>query len=339
LKKLKVGIIGVGIQGENHLKAYLSHPLVDVVSVADISPRKLSYVKEKYGVKGLYSDFNEMLEKEDLDLVSVATPDFLHRDPVINSLESGVNVVVEKPMATTVKDAEDMVSAARRTGVVLYPNFGNRWNPAFASVRERIADGETGRPVYGYFRLSDTIYVPTKMLSWAGKSNVVFFLMSHTADLARWIFQDEVSSVQAFAEQNILRSLGIDTYDYVVAILRFKQGGMVVLESSWILPEGLPSIVDFRAEIICEKGVYYVDQLGQTVSVADMGRMTYPRFLGAYKVNNRFYGFVRESLHHLVDCLLNEEKPMISPEDGLANTKVLIAILESVKNIGRRISI
>ncbi len=131
---------------------------------------------------------------------------------------------------------------------------------------------------------------------------------------------------------------GVLELNYELWIYPIKKPLIVKVEVPRDKPE-VPSIVDFRAEIICEKGVYYVDQLGQTVSVADMGRMTYPRFLGAYKVNNRFYGFVRESLHHLVDCLLNEEKPMISPEDGLANTKVLIAILESVKNIGRRISI
>jgi len=330
VRRIKVGVVGVGIQGEQHVKAYKTHPLVELKAIADINEKRLKDVSEKYDIQGRYLDYREMIEKEDLDLVSIVTPDFLHFEPVTFALNHGVNVIVEKPLAMNVEEAEKMVNLAKSKNLMLFVDFANRWNPPFAVAKEKVSSGELGKPLYAYFRLSDTKYVPFKMLSWAAKTSVVFFLMSHTADLARWIFEDEVDYVYAVASRKYLKSRGVDTYDYVIAILEFKNGGRALLESAWILPESLPSIVDFRAEILCEEGSIFIDDLCQGIEVASK-TYEYPRYAGGYVINEKYIGFTREAIHHAVDCLIEGREPIITPEDALANTKILCSIIESIE--------
>ena len=329
--RLKVGVIGVGIQGQQHILAYKSHPLVELIAAADVDEAKLKRVCGEYNIPKGYTDYRDMIDKEELDLVSVVTPDFLHYEPVTYALKGDVNVIVEKPLSVDVREASEMVNLARSRGLMLFINFSNRWNPPFAIAREKIVSGKMGRPVYAYLRLSDTVYVPFKMLSWASKTNVVFFLMSHTVDLARWIFNDEVESVYATASRRILRSKGVDTYDYVLAILNFKRGSKALLESSWILPESLPTVVDFRAEILCEGGCVFIDDYRQGIE-ASAEKYTFPKYAGGYVINDRYTGFNRESIHHAVDSLLNEREPSIKPEDGLANTIILCSIIKSIES-------
>jgi len=331
LDKLRVAVIGVGIQGENHVKAYKTHPRVDLVAVCDINEERARAVAEKYGIGSIYRDYREMLGKEDLDLVSIATPDHLHLNPVLATVESGVNALIEKPMATSYQDALKMVKAAKKKGVKVYVNFANRFNPPFAITKKRFTAGELGKPLYAYLRLSDTIYVPTKMLSWASKTNVVFFLMSHTADLATWIFNSNVRRVRAFAHFEVLESLGIEVPDYVVAVLEFENGGRAVLESSWILPETLPSVVDFVAEFLGTKGAVYISTTRQTIEVASVESHEYPKPLNIEEVNNRLIGFVKESIHHFVDAFLEKREPIVNMEDGPRNVRILESIVKSFK--------
>lgn len=328
-RKLRVGVIGVGIQGELHVKIYKEHPNVDLIAITDINKARLDEVAGRYGIESSYTNYVEMLKSEDLDLVSVATPDFLHKEPVVEAAERGINIVVEKPLATNVKDAEEMVSVAEKNGVMLYTNFSNRWSPPFALTKEAVDKGTLGSPIYTYARLSDTIYVPTRMIKWASKTNVAFFLMSHTADLVRWIMSDEVVKVTSSAHYGILNSMGINTADYYIATLHFSKGAMATLESAWILPEGSPAIVDFKFELLCSKGAVYIDAQHQSISMVTESRVNYPRYLVAGSILGRVYGACKDSIFHAVDCLIHDKKPLISSRDGLINTIILCAIVES----------
>ncbi len=223
-----------------------------------------------------------------------------------------------------------MVNEAKSKGARVFVNFGNRFNPPFALLKEEVSKGALGELVYAYLRLSDTIYVPTKMLSWASRTSVVYFLMSHTADLARWILGSEVKRVRAYASFKVLKSLGMDIPDHVLAVLDFQNGSRGVLESGWILPESYPSIVEFKAEFIGTKGYALIDSTQQGLHIASE-TFSYPRFLSSSEINQRFFGFVRESISHIVESLVEGREPIISEEDGLRNVRILDAITRSYK--------
>ncbi|KYH41440.1 MAG: hypothetical protein AYL32_005500 [Candidatus Bathyarchaeota archaeon B26-2] len=339
MRKVGLGVIGLGVFGQNHVKVYAEHPEADLIAVCDIKEELAKSTAEKYGVK-YYVDYREMLENPEIEAVSVVTPDFLHRDIVVDAAEAGKHILCEKPLATRVEDAESMVRAAEKAGVILMVDFHNRWNPPFALAKEAAEKGELGEPLYAYLRLNDTIYVPTKMLSWADRSSVLWFLGSHITDLARWLFNSEADEVYATSSMKVLAGMGIETPDSYHYVIRFRNGASATLENSWILPETLPTIVDFLAEFVFTEGCLYMNPIQHGVlRKFTKDTWSYPDVMvGPVEVQGKFIGFAKESISHFVECVARGSDPISTGRDGLAVTKILCAVEESA-NTGKVVKI
>ena len=324
---IKVGVIGAGIMGSMHAEAYSQNPCADLVAVCDIVAEKAEKVAKRFKAKAHYTDYEEMIEKEELDAVAVATPDFAHADPVIAALKAGLHVIVEKPLATTLEDADRIVEAVKQSGCWLMVNYGNRMRPQHRKVKQMIDDGELGKPIHAYAKLMNSLYVPMKMLSWSSRSSPTWFLMSHMVDMIRWWFNSEAVKVYASKTEGVLASMGIETHDTMSAIVEFENGATATFETAWILPNSLPSNVDHRIELIGTKGFVKIDQLNQGLEVyADVVR--YPSS-GTTDLGYKRVGWWFESVNYFIHCLENNIKPEPDENDGRAVTKILLAIIES----------
>jgi predicted dehydrogenase len=209
-------------------------------------------------------------------------------------------------------------------------DFHNRWNPGIVRAREAIEAGEVGPVEMIYHRLSDTIFVPTKMLSWGGRSSVNWFLGSHCVDNLRWLLQDEVTRVFTVSESRVLKRIGIDTPDYYLSVLEFRQGARALIENCWTLPESSPSIVDFKLEVVGEKGALYFDPTPQRLTKLTTA-ISCPDTYGALNVHGRSVGFAIESIRYFADCVLAGRRPIAGFEDGRQATKVILAMEESAR--------
>ena len=163
---VRLGIVGAGIWGAMHARAYAQNPMAELVAVCDLDVGRARLLAEKYAIPKVFTSVDEMLE-EGLDGISVATPDHAHTAVVLKAAARGVHILVEKPLATTVEECAAMITAAKQAGVFLMVDWHNRWNPPYYYAWQAIRNGELGDVSYIYYRLSDTIYVPTKMLPWA----------------------------------------------------------------------------------------------------------------------------------------------------------------------------
>jgi predicted dehydrogenase len=251
---LKVGIIGIGILGSQHARNFSKHEKSQVVSVADPIEIRAEDMAKEVGARA-YADFQEMLSKEQLDLVVVATPDPLHKEPFLASVNSGVKAILsEKPLATTVGDAEEMMEAADKAGVRVYINFANRFNLMDIATKYVMQQGLIGRPVYGEIRLDDNISVPTRMwgersVQWASGSSTAHFLLSHVSDLLRWYLEPaEVEAVYAISQYEVLKYTP-DLYD---AFLFWNNGIKTRVKAEWI--KHIDSLVEFYICLGGEKG-------------------------------------------------------------------------------------
>jgi len=145
VKKLKVGIIGTGgIAWAVHIPGYQKLEGVEVVAGCDINPEHLKNAMERFGIPRGYEDYREMLEKEDLDAVSVCTPNYVHKDPTILALKAGVHVLCEKPIGLNAKEGFEMAEAARKYKKILQVGFCWRWNGAARAIKRYIDDGAMG---------------------------------------------------------------------------------------------------------------------------------------------------------------------------------------------------
>ncbi len=180
--KINVAIIGAGIHGIVHVRAYLQYPRANLVKVCDTNAKRAEGLRKDFGVT-VCSDWKELAEDKTIQAVSVVTPDFLHREMVVALLQAGKHVLVEKPLATTTKEAREMVRAAEKSGKYLMVDYQNRFNPPFVEAKNRIEAGEFGEPVTGWARLANSLGVPRQMLSWSGQSGPQWFLFPHNIDM------------------------------------------------------------------------------------------------------------------------------------------------------------
>lgn len=331
MEKVGFGVIGTGLWGEMHAQLYATSEGAALSGVADLVEQKAESVAQAYGTMH-YVDYLSLLEDDLIKAVSIVTPDFAHTEIAVAAAEAGKHILVEKPLATTVEECQRIIDAAERNGVKLMVDFHNRWSPPFFKAWESIRKGEIGEPQYAYYRLSDRIFVPTEMLSWAGKSTVLWFIGSHSIDTLRWLLQDEVSRVYAVSGDRVLKGMGIDTADYYQATLEFKSGVKAVLENSWILPNTTPNMIDLKCELVGSKGSLYVDgSHNRTFERYTESEASYPDVLVRPTVYGVMKGFAVESIRHFIDCVLHDKEPRVTGKDGLEVTKVIQAIEESVR--------
>ena len=254
-------------------------------------------------MRATYTDYARMLALEELDAVSVVTPDFAHTDAVVAAVSSGRAVLVEKPLATTLADCDRIGEALRGHPVPFMVDFHNRWSPGVVRMHDAVAAGELGAVQSAFCRLSDTLFVPTKMLPWAGRSSVLWFLASHCVDTLRWVLGDEVATVYSVSSSRVLEGMGIGTPDFYLTTLEFRGGARVLLENSWILPESSTTLVEFKLDVVGERGAFHFDgSPHQLVQVGPQRPEGVDTFI-APRVHGRMMGFATESIRHFVDCL------------------------------------
>lgn len=329
--KVKCAVIGVGIFGEIHVSAYKSYEKAELVKICDLNEKRAKEISEKYNVK-YTTDYKEIAQDKEIQAVSVATPDFAHKDIVVEMLKNGKDVLVEKPMATNISEAESMVEEAKKQNRILMTDFHNRFNPYIVQIKESFDKGEAGDISFIYTRLSDRIDVPLKWFNWSGKSGPHWFLFPHIVDLSCWFAKSLPEKIFAVGKKGVLSSYGVDTYDTVTAILDFGKFYAVV-ETSWIIPETWPAICDFCFKLEGSKGRLVVD-FGEAITKISSDvtkQLSYPFVIGETNIENKPFGFAVLPIYHFVDCILQNKKPIISPEDGLNNVKIIAKIVESIE--------
>lgn len=330
MKQISVAVIGVGLQGAGHIASLKALPGVKVAAVCDVSEVAAKATAEAKDVAHYYHDFAEMLRSEKFDAICIAVPDHLHYEPTMAALTAGAHVLLEKPMALSVEQAEEMAATANEQGLNLMVNFSHRHQLPSLIAKQRIDSGEVGQPIYAYARLNNTLFVPTKMLSWAQQTALPHWLITHEMDRIRWFFGAEATKVYAVSHSGVLREKGLEVDDLYQATVTFDNGALGNVESAWILPETAPWIADCRTHFICTEGWLEVDHMEPVVKVATHESYSHPGILGG-TVRGEPVGTVFEAVKHFVRCVQNDEKTDVTPEDGVAVTKIACAIVESTE--------
>jgi predicted dehydrogenase len=325
--RLRVGIAGAGLRGRLYARALRRVDAVEVVGLCDADPAAAAVANAALELP-VHTMLEALLERPP-DALIIATPDFAHAEPAVAAAQAGCHLMVEKPLATTVEDARRIADAVRSAGVQCMVAFENRWNPAFSTLRARVASGELGRIVSQTAILNVTRSVPTGMIGWAARTSPLWFQMSHTIDLASWLAASRPVRLSAVGSCGHLASLGLDGLDSVQALVEFADGSTACLESGWLLPDSMPSFADFRYQVIGERGHASIDQLDQTLRVAS-DRLTFPRTL-ALEVEGEPQGFPTWMVTQFVNDLLAGR--MVGPtiDDGVAVTRALAAIERSIE--------
>ena len=265
MQPIRVAVIGAGFMGERHARIYAGMPDVELVAVCDVRETAARELAARTGASA-YSDFAALLRRDDLDAVSVCTPDGLHREPCELALRGGRHVLVEKPIATTVADAEAIVEAAGRAGVMLLVGHCLRFDPRYDQARQAVERGELGAVQTIYTRRANTVAAQDRL---GGRCSLPLFLGVHDYDVMRWLAGSEVERVTAESKWGLLREQGFPVEDANCALLRFASGVLGIAELNWILPRGFPAAGDHRLDVVGSAGSLSIATLETGLRRAD----------------------------------------------------------------------
>ncbi len=358
-KKLKAGVIGLGM-GSAHLAGYLTHPDVEVVAIADRREDRRALLPEAHPeFKGkVYFEGIEMIEKEQLDIVSVAVPNDQHKPLTIAALESGANVLCEKPMALNAQEAQDMMDTAKRLGKKLGIDFSYRFNPQSRAMKDLIEEGALGNIYYGrsvWFR-RDGIPGMAKgnfntgskapMGSWfydksQSGGGPLIDLGVHRLDLALWLmgYPEPVwvmaSTYDKFGPAKAKeRGLTYTVEDLACAMIKFSNGATLELDASWACH--IKEHEHQTTRLLGDKGGMYQYNLNEGYSYEVE---YYTDIAGRHFDNKMHTAYPAPSAFHLFAEAVRDDKPfLVQPEEGVIVMKILDAIYESA-NSGKPVEI
>ncbi len=321
---LKAAVIGVGSMGQHHARVYTALPTTTLVGVADVNADRAEQLASTYGVRA-YADYRRMLDTEDPDLVTVAVPTSLHEAVATRAMESGAHVLIEKPIAATIGEAQRLIERAEDLERKMMVGHIVRFDPAIQALKKHLDDGELGRIFQIMCRRVGPF--PARIRD----VGVVIDLAPHDLDIMRFISGDEPVRVYAETQQEIHTA----HEDLVTALLHFRGGLTGVLEINWLTPTKVREVV-----VLGERGMFRVDSLTkdlffyenaqantemwdalEVLKGVSEGRMVrYPL---------RRYEPLKAELEAFATAVLENEPVPVSGDDGLAALRLALAVVES----------
>jgi predicted dehydrogenase len=330
---LKFGIIGTGIMGLAVGRVLQLLPEAEVAALADPSQDRLEEAGREFRVSACYAGHRDMLAAEKLDAVAVTTPDDYHTEPVIDALNAGCHVFVEKPLTTRQEDAEEIFRTVQKTGRKLQIDFNHRWLSPYHKAKEMILKGQIGEPMIAFARKNNPIYVPTEMIGpWSSRTTPAWFLSSHDIDLVTWWF--DADPVEAYAKgiKKVLSGRGIDTYDGIHALVTYEGGRFATFEAVWIYPNTSPYMPDSFMEIVGSRGTLQLDRQAEAVDAIIEDKFTCPRTFLNYKVFDEWQGAFPSAIRSFCRAVINDTEPHVNAREGVRSTAVLEAIHKSLRS-------
>lgn len=329
-EKITIGVVGAGIYGNYHIHTYSCHPNVEKVVFCDLNEERRTTTSDKYKVKG-YASVKEMIAGEELDAISIATPDPYHFEPAKDAIEAGIKyLMIEKPLATSTKECEELISLAKKNNVKIAVDFHKRWDPAYNCIRDEIRSGEDGI-IRGYMALDDIIDVPRNWFTWTDRSSPAWFLGVHCYDLIRYITGSEAYKVYAVGNKQVLKEEGYETYDNIQALITMKDGSNWTVENNWILPATFPKSNDGQLIVVTEKK-YFKNESYRGVKMFTDKKESIPNYIFMNFTEDSASGFGLEPMQEFVFDIVHGRDFRTSAEDGLQATRIAEAVHESCES-------
>ncbi len=305
MKKLGTAVVGTGFWGKNHARVYKDLQETDLLAVCDIDSIRAKAVADQFGAKP-YTSVSRMLQNEDIKAVSVCTWSTSLAKVAIEAVKAGKHVLVEKPMAASVKQAERLVDEARKRRVHLTVGFLMRFIPGLQQMKKAVEEKTIGELV------SATAKRVSQWPERIGDVGVVKDTAIHDIDVMLYLFDEDPIAV--YAKTGSMRHKKFE--DYAQIMLTFEKGKTAFIESNWLTPYKTRILIVTGSEAIMN-----LDYITQELRIEDAKETVQPRYPTTEPL--------KLELRHFANCVLGKEKPLITGLDGLRALRIAEAALKS----------
>jgi UDP-N-acetylglucosamine 3-dehydrogenase len=321
--------------GALHAKVISSLSNAELVAVQDIDEKRAKSLAERFHVD-YYSNYDHLLNRKDIDAVVIATPDHLHKDPTVAAAEAGKHILLEKPIATNVVDAQAIINVCKKTNIKLMIAHILRFDPRYYAIKSAIEEGTIGKPILFYARRNAPIIEARRL---RGRVPVLFYLAIHDIDLILWYMNGQVKTVfSQNVEEKVKEELGVP--DFSVTVIRFENGAVATVECGWGLtenwakwekPKSWGGFGDVRMDVVGTEGSIYLNYYPMCLYACDKEGWKFPDTLHWPTLYNDKVGDILHEDSQFISCIINDKKPLVNGEDGLNALKVVLAAEKSAK--------
>lgn len=305
MKKLGVAVVGTGFWGRNHARVYKELAETELLAICDIDPDRAKTVANQFGVKS-YTNTAKMLKNTDIKAVSICTWSTSLAREAKKALDAGKHVLVEKPMATNVKQAEKLIETAKQKRLHLTVGFLMRFIPGLQQIRKAVEDETIGEPVCATAK---------RVSQWPeriGDVGVVKDTAIHDIDVMRYVFNEDPTAV--YARIGNMRQGKFE--DYAQIMLTFEGGKTAFIESNWLTPYKTRVLVVTGSEAIMK-----LDYITQELTIENAKESVQPRYAMQEPL--------KLELQHFAKCIIDKQKSIVTGIDGLKALQIAEAALKS----------
>lgn len=321
---LRIGVVGTGTIGELHARIFADNPRCELVAVCDADATRARRVAEALGCAA-EPDWRGLLAR-DLDAVSIATPETLRMEPARAAAEKGMKILLEKPLGRSLADVDALVDALVAAGANPAVNFILHADPRFARMKEIVAGGGIGQIATCYARRRGSASGAGKYAPW---TDLLSATLIHDIDMCLAVMGGRVERV--FAEAVVRRCAQFDCHDAVVATMRFADGAVACLETSWVLPPGWPEPLDPAFHLIGDGGSVVIESSSQGLKVLGTGGYVQPDMTHWPSLAWGVDGALRRSLDIFVDRALSGALPLVGLQAAREAEAVVAAMKQSIE--------
>ncbi|MCI8380396.1 MAG: Gfo/Idh/MocA family oxidoreductase [Lachnospiraceae bacterium] len=332
---MKYALIGCGRISPNHIAAARANEL-EFVGICDVNKEMLQDKVSRYNLGDVhqYTNYQEMLEKEKPELVAIATESGKHAEIALQCVEAGCHVIIEKPIALSLDDADAIISVAKKKGVRICANHQNRFNKSVRKIRKALEEDRFGRMFYGAAHVrwcrDKNYYEQAKWRgTWEQDGGALMNQCIHNIDLLRWMMGDEIEEVVGITDQ--LNHPYLEAEDLGIALVKFKNGAYGIIEGT---TDVYPKNLEETLYLFGQKGTVKVG--GQSVNRIEEWRFAdgqeRPEEVIAEFAENppNVYGFGHTPLYaDMIDAIRNDREPYVNGEAGRRALELVLAIYKS----------
>ena len=331
MKQIGVAIVGTGWCGGIRAETCAKHPLVRSLHLAEILPARLAELAKLTGAKSATANYKDLLGNSEIEAVYIsATPETTHYPMARDFLAAGKHVFLEKPIALSLEEADDLIALTRRNGVKFTIGYSQRFNPKYAYVRKSIRDGTIGRPVSALVSRHITRGLGKK-ISGRIKLSPAAMESTHDLDFLFWCLEPakpvRVYSQVNFGAMQAEAAAGSQVPDTQWINVTMDSGLSFVVGGGWSLPPGYPNFSTTWIEMVGTEGVLMVDDSHRDVVLNTMNKgMQLPMStMPGEQVEHTFAGPMAAETVHFLEAVACDRPVMVAPEHARMVMEVYIA--------------
>ncbi len=311
---IRVGVVGMGVMGVTHAKIYKALPQVQLVGLVEPDQGRGEAAANTLGVP-CYQTLEELM-RQDIQAVSVCTPDDMHKEFILKAFQNKVKVLTEKPLETSVQKCDEII-AARPDSTYLMVGHTLRFDPRLIPFKKMLQAGELGKVISISAKRSNPAFIRDRI---SPRSSITWFLGIHDIDMILWLTGDRVKRVHAFGNKPFTNN-----WDYVASILEFESGAVGVMENHWVIPNERPLVSDASVTILGEKGMLEANLNGieSIATIVGKGQFYNDIHYQPEDMSGVPHGDMYWELQAFIDAVRNNETPPVTAEQAREAVRVI----------------